>query len=101
MNNRGILIFLLIISVFLSACAGSATSESAGQYLDSSAVTAKVKASLVDQLGTSGFGIKVKTYKANVQLSGFVDSQETKQRAARIAAGVENVQRVINNILVK
>lgn len=64
------------ISMIIIACAASPLSESTGEYLDSSTTTAKVKASLVDQLGTTGFAVKVKTYKDQVQLSGFVDSQK-------------------------
>ena|SRR3989338_10128735 len=91
----------LLLTIFLCACAGSATTESTGQYLDSSAITAKVKASLIDELSTKGFAIQVKTYKDTVQLSGFVDSPVSKERAGRIAAGVDNVRRVINDIVIK
>jgi osmotically-inducible protein OsmY len=101
MFRKGSLIVVTLISLMLLACAGSPTSESAGQYLDSSATTAKVKASLIDELSTKGFAIKVKTYKDVVQLSGFVDDTNIKKRAGEIASGVENVQRVINDIVVK
>jgi len=94
-------LFLLVISMALVACSASTTTESAGEYLDSSTITAKVKANLVDQLGTKAFAIKVKTYKDEVQLSGFVDNQHIKQRAGVITRGVSNVKRVINNIIVK
>lgn len=89
------------ISLMISACAGSPHAESTGEYLDSTTTTTKVKASLVDELGTSGFSIKVKTYKDQVQLSGFVDSPRVKQRAASITAGVDGVASVRNDIIVK
>ncbi|HAT8178205.1 TPA: BON domain-containing protein [Legionella pneumophila] len=89
------------ISMIIIACAASPLSESTGEYLDSSTTTAKVKASLVDQLGTTGFAVKVKTYKDQVQLSGFVDSQKLKQRAGIIAAGVDGVKSVRNDIILK
>lgn len=92
---------LSLLTILVIACASSSTSESTGQFLDSAALTAKVKASLVDELGTRGFDIKVKTWKAEVQLSGFVDNQFIKQRAARISSGVEGVKQVRNNIIVK
>ncbi len=53
------------ISIIMIACAASPNAESTGEYLDSSTTTTKVKASLVDELGTSGFAVKVKTYKAS------------------------------------
>ena len=96
---RNLLIAILSVSVI--ACAASPTSESTGEYLDSSTVTAKVKANLVDQLGTKAFAIKVKTFKDEVQLSGFVDNPRIKRKAGIIAGGVANVRRVINNIIVK
>ncbi|KTD32046.1 BON domain-containing protein [Legionella israelensis] len=94
-------LFFIVVAVTLLSCAASPTSESTGEYLDSSAVTAKVKANLLDQLGTKAFAIKVKTYKDEVQLSGFVDNQKIKQKAGLIAGKVPNVKRVINNIIVK
>ncbi|HAU1151876.1 TPA: BON domain-containing protein [Legionella pneumophila] len=89
------------ISMIIIACAASPLSESTGEYLDSSTTTAKVKASLVDELGTIGFAVKVKTYKDQVQLSGFVDSQRIKQRAGIIAAGVDGVKSVRNDLIIK
>ncbi|HAT7745786.1 TPA: BON domain-containing protein [Legionella pneumophila] len=89
------------ISMIIIACAASPLSESTGEYLDSSTTTAKVKASLVDHLGTTGFAVKVKTYKDQVQLSGFVDSQKIKQRAGIIAAGVDGVKSVRNDLIIK
>lgn len=89
------------ISMIVFACAASPNAESTGEYLDSSTTTAKVKASLVDELGTSGFAVKVKTYKDHVQLSGFVDNARVKQRAGAIASGVDGVRGVRNDIIVK
>lgn len=89
------------LSLVIIACTASPHSESAGEYLDSSTTTTKVKASLVDELGTSGLFVKVKTYKDEVQLSGFVDTQRIKQRAGIVAAGVDGVRNVRNDIIVK
>lgn len=89
------------ISITIIACTASPSAESAGEYLDSSTTTTKVKATLVDQLGTSGFAIKVKTYKDEVQLSGFVDTPRIKQRAGSIATRVDGVRKVRNDIIVK
>lgn len=94
-------IFIATIVCFFVACAGTPISESTGQYLDSSAITAKIKAKLVDKLGTKGFSIKVKTYKDQVQLSGFVSNERTKTSAGRIAQSVANVHKVRNDIIVK
>lgn len=91
-----------IISLFmLASCTGSSTAESPGQFLNSTSLTTKVKASLIDELGSSGFSIQVKTFKDEVQLSGFVNSKEVRQQAAIVAAGVYGVKRVRNAIIIK
>jgi len=89
------------LSALVVACSASPNVESTGEYLDSSTTTAKVKASLVDGLGTSGFAVKVKTYKDQVQLSGFVDTPRIRSRAGSIAARVDGVKNVRNDIIVK
>lgn len=93
---------LFILTPFMMvACTTTPQRESPGEFLDSTALTTKVKASLVDELGSSGFSIQVKTFKDEVQLSGFVNDSYVRQRAAVIAAGVNGVKRVRNSILVK
>ncbi len=95
------LFILTVFALFIMACTAPPKSESMGEYLDSSAVTAKVKARLVDDLGTHGFAIQVKTYKDEVQLSGFVDSAYIKKRAGTVAAHTMGVKQVRNNLIIK
>ena len=95
------LILLAFTMLLVIACSGTTTSESTGQYFDSAALTAKVKAELVDKLGADGFAIKVKTYKGQVQLSGFVNNAMVKQRAGGVAFNVLGVKRVRNDLVVK
>ena len=92
---------LLCLATLLSGCGSSAMQESTGEYLDSTAVTTKVKARLLDMLGSDGFAIKVKTYKDVVQLSGFVNSPVVKQRAGFIADNTVGVKYVQNDLIVK
>lgn len=94
-------ISISVLALLLSHCASSRYSESTGQYLDSSATTAKVKGRLVETLGSRALAIKVKTYKNNVQLSGFVNDALTKQRAGVIAASTIGVREVRNDLIVK
>lgn len=91
----------VFLVIGLVGCTASPTQESAGQFIDSSTLTARVKAELIDKLGTDGFSVKVKTYKDEVQLAGFVDSTIIKKRAADIAANVIGVKRVRNALIVK
>ena len=85
----------------LLGCGSSGLHESTGEYLDSSAVTTKVKARLFDMLGSEAFAIKVKTYKDWVQLSGFVNSAVIKRRAGIVADNTLGVKYVQNDLIVK
>lgn len=101
-NNYGIIRFivvLIMISAFV-ACASTPKQESTGQYVDDSVITTKVKAGLAQDEVLKAFGINVETYKGVVQLSGFVDSQVTIDKAGKIASGVEGVKSVRNDLTV-
>lgn len=84
-----------------TGCAGTATRQSTGEYVDDASVTAKVKAAFVKDPVVKAMQVDVTTFKGNVQLSGFVDTAEQKARAGQIAAGVQGVTNVTNNITVK
>jgi osmotically-inducible protein OsmY len=43
----------------------------------------------------------VETFKGVVQLSGFVDSAQSKSKAGEVAARVKGVKSVKNNLIVK
>ena len=94
---------VLVAGLFLvCACSSTSMRESTGQYFDSSAVTMKVKTRLVDMLGAkTALSIKVKTYKGDVQLSGFVNNALIKQRAGLIADNTMGVVSVRNDLIVK
>jgi osmotically-inducible protein OsmY len=83
------------------SCAGNATRQSTGEYVDDAAITAKVKTALVRDKAVSALDVGVDTFKGVVQLSGFVNTPEQKARAAADAASVPGVRSVQNNISVK
>lgn len=91
----------LFAGLLFAGCAGSPTRESTGEYVDDSALTAKVKTALVKDEMVKSFEIKVDTFKGVVQLSGFVDNSDQKASAERDAQGVPGVREVKNNITVK
>lgn len=93
--------FLFMLLSILGGCTASPVRESTGEYIDSSAITAKVKARLVDQLGAKSLPIKVKTYKDVVQLSGFIDSDMTRMRAGEVASHTAGVREVRNDLVIK
>ncbi|MDX9859603.1 MAG: BON domain-containing protein [Rhodospirillales bacterium] len=87
--------------VLLAACESTPTQESTGEYIDSTVISTKVRAKIADDPTVSIADIDVNAFKDTVQLSGFVNTPEEKARAGRIAASVEGVRNVENNITVK
>jgi hyperosmotically inducible protein len=81
--------------------AADTTRETPGQYIDDATVTAKVKAELIRDDQVRGRDVKVTTEHGTVQLSGFVDTDAQRARAAEIAATIEGVKSVQNLITVK
>lgn len=75
-------------------------SESVGEYLDDSAITAKIKAEMVADPLLSAVKIDVVTDKGVVKLSGVVNSQQIADRAVEIARTTKDVKSVENNLVV-
>jgi osmotically-inducible protein OsmY len=94
------LLVLLALAV-IAGCASTRTQESSGQYMDSSVITAKVKAAMFDDKTLKVFDINVETFKDVVQLSGFVNSAEIKNQAGVVAGRVSGVKSVKNDLIVK
>jgi hypothetical protein len=85
----------------LASCASTATRESTGEYIDDAAITTKVKAAIFNDPTLKVFQIEVGTYKGDVQLSGFVDSSQTAAHADKVAAAVNGVRSVKDDLIVK
>lgn len=87
--------------LFAIGCASTSTQESAGQYIDDTTITTKVKAAIFNEPSLKVAQINVETYKAVVQLSGFVDSNADVTKAASVARTVNGVMSVKNDIRLK
>ncbi|MDD4615854.1 MAG: BON domain-containing protein [Alphaproteobacteria bacterium] len=74
--------------------------ESTGQYVDDSAITAKVKAALLADSKLKSTGISVETTQGVVRLTGTVDTEAQKTEAARVAKKVNGVRSVENELTV-
>jgi osmotically-inducible protein OsmY len=90
-----------VMGAVITSCASTTSQESTGQYVDSSAVTMKVKAELLANKEVKSLPITVNTYKDGVQLSGYVDNAYQKAKAGDIASHVEGVKSVDNALIVK
>ena len=91
---------LVLITSFMG-CASTRTQESTGGYVDDSVITTKVKSAILTDPALKVFQINVETFKGEVQLSGFVDSQQSADKAGKVARGVSGVVGVKNNLVVK
>ena len=104
MKKRNIVIHclvLLMLIVTFVACESTSKQESAGEYVDDSVITTKVKSLLAADDLLKSFQISVETNKGTVQLSGFVASQQAVDKAGEIARSVKGVTSVKNDLIVK
>ncbi|MGB5199861.1 MAG: BON domain-containing protein [Sedimenticolaceae bacterium] len=95
------MIFLPILLALFVGCAGTATQESTGDYIDDTVLTTKVKAAVFNEPSLKSAEINVETFKGVVQLSGFVSSQADINKAVEIAREVPGVKSVTNDMRVK
>jgi osmotically-inducible protein OsmY len=84
-----------------AACTSTRTHESAGEYVDDSVITTKIKSLLAADDFLKSFQISIVSYQGTVQLSGFVNSQEASDKAVEITRGVKGVKSIKNNLIVK
>lgn len=74
--------------------------KSAGAVVDDALVTSKVKAALLKDPDISGLKINVDTSKGVVSLKGEVKTLALRRKAESIAAGVDGVRRVDNQLVI-
>ena len=91
----------ILAAVMLVGCVGSATEESTGNYIDDSAVTARVKSALLTEKSLKSSAISVETFKGRVQLSGFLTSTAEVNKAVSVTKAVKGVKTVENDLIVK
>ena len=94
---------LIVAMVTLGSvgCSPTPTRQGAGEYIDDTAITTKVKAALLADPEVKGTAVNVETYRGVVQLSGFVDSEAEINRALNKAYEVKGVTSVRNDLRVK
>lgn len=90
---------LLVAAPLVTSCASQ--QRTAGQSIDDATVTAKVKSQLLADPKVAGLNVNVTTFQGQVQLSGYVDSPDQRNKAEQIARKVEGVKSVSNDLIVK
>lgn len=92
---------LAAVPLLNTGCAVFKGDQSAGTYIDDKTITGKVKTALLRDPVVKGSDIDVTTFNGQVQLSGFVESQQQKDRAGELAREVSGVAEVHNSLIVQ
>lgn len=90
--------FLALVLAGMTGCAGTASKESTGEYIDDAVITSKVKAAILDQPTLKVMDIHVETFKGTVRLSGTVESRSSIDKAVEVARNVSGVKSVKNEL---
>lgn len=83
-----------ILVLLLAGCGTLPSQQSTREAIDDGVVTARIKERLTEDPLTKLHTIKVKTFRGNVQLSGFVETVQVRARALELAKDVSGVKRV-------
>ena len=87
--------------IVLPGCAVTRNQESMGAYIDDSAITAEVKAKMVDNTNVDASAISVETLNGTVMLSGFAKNETEKATAESVTRSVKGVKSVKNSVVVR
>ena len=94
-------VFLAVALATTLGCDSTSTKEGAGEYVDDTIVTSKVKAAIFNEPSLKSAEINVETFKGAVQLSGFVKYQADINKAVEITRSVKGVNSVKNDMRLK
>ena len=84
-----------------SCTTGSRYHQSTGEYIDDHTLSSDVKKALNHDTRYKYDDVNVDTFKGVVQLNGFANTRDQKNRAGDLAKKVAGVKEVQNNITVK
>jgi osmotically-inducible protein OsmY len=85
----------------VTGCAGTRYTQSTGERIDDHADSSRVRKALAADTRYKYDDVSVQTFKGVVQLSGFVNNKDQKNRAGDLASQVEGIKEVANNITIK
>jgi hypothetical protein len=99
-NNKNWVVIALVALLLGGTSMG--WGSTAGQVLDDSLITTKVKSSYVADSTVSALDISVETNQGVVSLTGLVNTEAERQRAVQIARETSGVKQVdASNLIVK
>jgi hyperosmotically inducible protein len=89
---------LIGLAIFILGCqSGTPAPKTAGENVDDTWLHTKVKTELV---GYGAGNVNIEVYRGEVQLAGFVDSREAKETLLQRTAGVSEVRKVQDQLVV-
>ena len=102
-KKRIVVLTVLLLGFLLPMLAGCYTpaGRTAGDVIDDSTISTKIKAKLFDDPNLSGFAISVETFEGTVTLTGAVDTPAHKEQAEEVVRSVRGVQGVNNLLKIK
>jgi hyperosmotically inducible protein len=92
---------MLTLTVMVLAACTSMSGKTTGENIDDAQITAAVKSKLAAEKLATLTRVGVETNLRTVYLTGVVDSEETRQRAAEIAWSVQHVNGVVNHLTIQ
>jgi hyperosmotically inducible protein len=93
---------VVLTVLILMGCAAMTGRQTAREAADDTAITAKVKSSLLADSGINGATIDVDTTAGAVSLNGVVRSEQERQRAIQLARSTDGVRQVdASNLVVR
>jgi hyperosmotically inducible protein len=94
---------LLAAAVILgtAGCAGNRYDRSTGEYIDDHSLQLRVDHALNENPDFKFDDVSIVTFKGTIQLNGFVDTTDQKNKAGDIVRQVQGVRNVENNISVE
>ena len=102
LNNFRRPLLLLLVALALPACTYVQEKERAVvEYVSDEDITDKVAYRILHDPALARFDISVSTLHNEVQLSGFVDSYKSRDKAERLSRGVHGVTSVVNNLVIR
>lgn len=87
-------------SAIKSAVEAVAEDRSSGDIAKDLEIKATITADVIDKMGSDVVSISSDVYEQDVMLTGSVEKAEQKTQAGKLAAGVEGVKKVYNEIIV-
>lgn len=95
------IVALLPVAIIVGGCASPWHNESADLSAQDSETALRIKSALIDEPTLAGAAIDVDFDDGRARLTGFVETMEQRDTAARVAREQDGVKTVVNDIVVK